>query len=735
MDKHDHSKHKHTVDATSIDTHAANHIPTNEGSSEENTEHDHMAHSHANHSEHVPHIPKAAPVEPPKEHAHEHVMAEGHENMDHASGHAGHHEHMVADFRKRFWVTLGLTIPVTLLSPMIMMLFGFHLDFPGANIVVFVLSTIIFFYGGKPFLKGAMDEWKQRSPGMMFLISLAIVSAYIYSTFTAFFITGSDFYFELATLILIMLLGHWIEMKSQMGASKALEELIKLMPKVAHKLDNAGNTVEVSVETLVPGDHILIKPGEKIPLDGKIFEGDSSVDESMLTGESVPVEKQPGMAAIGGSINGNGVLKVTVEKVGNETYLAQVIQMVTNAQQQKSKAQGLADKAAKWLFYIAVAAGILTFAYWILAADLPFALERMVTVLVIACPHALGLAVPLVNAVSTSIAARNGLLIRNRTQFEEARNIDRIVFDKTGTLTEGNFGVTDILPAEGITEKDLLTLAYSVELQSEHPIAKGIVRKGEAEQLTPLQVKDYRNLTGQGLQALVNGVPVAVVSPGTMDERALVYNHASYDKLAQQGKTVVFVLKENRLQGMIAIADIIRESSYEVVAALKEQEVESIMLTGDNRRVAAYVGEKLGITQVFAEVLPADKSKHIIALKEGNKKVAMVGDGVNDAPALAEADLGIAIGAGTDVAIETADVILVDSDPQDVLTIIRLSKATYRKMVENLIWAVGYNVIAIPLAAGVLNNQGIVITPAIGAAVMSISTIICAVNARMLKID
>lgn len=579
MDKHDHSKHKHTVDATNVDTHAANHIPINEGSSEENTEHHHMAHSHA-----------------------------------------GHHEHMVADFRKRFWVTLGLTIPVTLLSPMIMMLFGFHLDFPGANIVVFVLSTIIFFYGGKPFLKGAMDEWKQRSPGMMLLISLAIVSAYIYSTFTAFFITGSDFYFELATLILIMLLGHWIEMKSQMGASKALEELIKLMPKVAHKLDNAGNTVEVSVETLVPGDHILIKPGEKIPLDGKIFEGDSSVDESMLTGESVPVEKQPGMAAIGGSINGNGVLKVTVEKVGNETYLAQVIQMVTNAQQQKSKAQGLADKAAKWLFYIAVAAGILTFAYWILAADLPFTLERMVTVLVIACPHALGLAVPLVNAVSTSIAARNGLLIRNRTQFEEARNIDRIVFDKTGTLTEGNFGVTDILPAEGIIEKDLLTLAYSVELQSEHPIAKGIVRKGEAEQL-------------------------------------------------------------------------------------------------------------------FAEVLPADKSKHIIALKEGNKKVAMVGDGVNDAPALAEADLGIAIGAGTDVAIETADVILVDSDPQDVLTIIRLSKATYRKMVENLIWAVGYNVIAIPLAAGVLNNQGIVITPAIGAAVMSISTIICAVNARMLKID
>lgn len=706
MDEHDHTQHKHTADATHNVTEAS-HLHQDET---------HTGHEHG-----------TAPARDPGK--------LDHEKMAHASGHAGHHEHMVADFRKRFWVTLGLTIPVTLLSPMIMMLFGFHLDFPGANIVVFGLSTIIFFYGGKPFLKGALDEWKQRSPGMMLLISLAIVSAYIYSTFTAFFITGSDFYFELATLILIMLLGHWIEMKSQLGASKALEELIKLMPKVAHKLDSDGITGEVSVEELVPGDRILIKPGEKIPLDGKIFEGSSSVDESMLTGESVPVEKQPGMAAIGGSINGNGVLKVTVEKVGNETYLAQVIQMVTNAQQQKSQAQGLADKAAKWLFYIAVGAGILTFGYWLFAADLPFALERMVTVLVIACPHALGLAVPLVNAVSTSIAARNGLLIRNRTQFEEARKIDRIVFDKTGTLTEGNFGVTDIVPAEGVAEKELLTLAYSVELQSEHPIAKGIVRKGEAAQLEPLEVKEYQNLTGQGLQALVNGITVAIVSPGTMDERVLAYDRIKYAELAQQGKTVVFVLKEDRLQGMIAIADIIRDSSYAVIAALKEQQIESFMLTGDNSRVADYVGKKIGLAQVFAEVLPAEKSKHIVALKEGNKKVAMVGDGVNDAPALAQADLGIAIGAGTDVAIETADVILVDSDPQDVLTIIRLSKATYRKMVENLIWAVGYNVIAIPLAAGLLNNQGIVITPAIGAAVMSISTIICAVNARLLKIE
>ena len=519
-----------------------------------------------------------------------------------------------------------------------------------------------------------------------------------------------------------------------MGASKALEELIKLMPKVAHRLDAAGNIEEVSIEALVPGERILVKPGEKIPLDGKIYEGLSTVDESMLTGESVPVEKNPGMQAIGGSINGSGVLKLTVEKVGNETYLAQVINMVQAAQQQKSKSQGLADKAAGWLFYIAVTAGLLTFLYWIFAANLAFALERMVTVLVIACPHALGLAVPLVNAVSTSIAARNGLLIRNRTQFEEARKVDRIVFDKTGTLTEGNFGVTDILPAAGVSEKELLTLAYSAESQSEHPIAKGIVRKGEAEGVTLLPATDYQNLTGQGLQVTVDGMQVAVVSPGTMDERGIAYDKETFASLAQQGKTVVFVLKEGSLQGMIANADIIRSSSQEVVAALKEQGIEAIMLTGDNSRAAQYVGDQLGLDQVFAEVLPAEKSKHIAALKSGNKKVAMVGDGVNDAPALAEADLGIAIGAGTDVAIETADVILVDSNPKDVLTIITLSKATYRKMVENLIWAVGYNVIAIPLAAGVLANQGILITPAIGAAVMSISTIICAVNARLLKI-
>lgn len=738
MDEHKHTEHTHTdhtlevpkpIDPHAGHDHSGHHMAPSQPVAAEPQSEKHAAHAHT--EAHEPQLKQAAPQ---SHEQHEQHMAHGPAGHG-ATGHAGHHEQMVADYRKRFWIVLLLTIPVTLLSPMIMMLFGYHFEFPGANFIVFGLSSVIFFYGGKPFLEGAWEEWKNRSLGMMMLISLAIVSAYIYSSFTAFFIEGSDFYFELATLILIMLLGHWIEMKSQMGASKALEELIKLMPKVAHRLDAAGNIEEVSIEALVPGERILVKPGEKIPLDGKIYEGLSTVDESMLTGESVPVEKQPGMQAIGGSINGSGVLKLTVEKVGNETYLAQVINMVQAAQQQKSKSQGLADKAAGWLFYIAVTAGLLTFLYWIFAADLAFALERMVTVLVIACPHALGLAVPLVNAVSTSIAARNGLLIRNRTQFEEARNVDRIVFDKTGTLTEGNFGVTDILPAAGVSEKELLTLAYSAESQSEHPIAKGIVRKGEAESVALLPVTDYQNLTGQGLQVTVDGMQVAVVSPGTMDERGITYDKETFASLAQQGKTVVFVLKEGILQGMIANADIIRSSSHEVVTALKEQGIEAIMLTGDNSRAAQYVGDQLGLAQVFAEVLPAEKSKHIAALKAGNKKVAMVGDGVNDAPALAEADLGIAIGAGTDVAIETADVILVDSNPKDVLTIITLSKATYRKMVENLIWAVGYNVIAIPLAAGVLANQGFLITPAIGAAVMSISTIICAVNARLLKIN
>lgn len=694
-------------------------------------DHQHHVHGHMEQEGHQHHDHKHM------EHSHDH---HNHEHMDHGGhtshgGHAGHHAHMVEDFKKRFWISLVLAIPISVLSPMIQMLFGYEIDFTGDSLLLFLLSTIIFIYGGKPFLQGAFDELKSRAPGMMMLISLAIVTSYVYSTLTTFFITGSDFFFELATLIVIMLLGHWIEMKSIMGASKALEELIKLMPKEAHKIDSDGNIVDVSVEDLIPGDKILVKSGEKIPIDGSIFEGESTVDESMLTGESVPVEKKAGMEAIGGSINGSGVLKITVSRTGNDTYLSQVIQLVSDAESTKSKAQGYADIAAKWLFYVAVVVGIITLAYWATTGDFEFALERMVTVLIIACPHALGLAGPLVTSRSTSIAAKKGLLIRNRVAFESAYKVNRVVFDKTGTLTEGNFGITDIYPTKGVSEDELLKLAYSIETQSDHPIAKGIVREGKERKLELYEVKDFKNLTGKGLTADVNGAEVSVISPGAMKANHISFDEKIYEKLAAQGKTVVFVVKDDVLQGMIALADIIRKSSFDVIKKLHDRGIETVMMTGDNSRVANYVGEQLGISKVIAEVLPHEKSKYVKELKQGGKKVAMTGDGINDAPALAEADLGIAIGAGTDVAIETADVILVNSNPSDILNIIRLSKATSRKMFQNLVWAAGYNIVAIPLAAGVLYNVGIVITPAIGAVIMSLSTIICAINAQLLKIE
>lgn len=714
--KHEHAEHGHHDHSKHGIHEHHNHKEHNHQSSDEEQ-------GHYNHNDHAHHHPNGQKGH--QQHSHDHPH----------SGHGGDHEHMIKDFKRRFWVSLILAIPISYLSEMIQMLFGYEVDFTGDTLLLFLLSTIVFFYGGKPFLQGAWDEFKTRTPGMMMLISLAIVTSYVYSTLTAFFIEGSDFFFELATLIVIMLLGHWIEMKSIMGASKALEELIKLMPKEAHKIDTTGNIVEVSVEDLLPGDQILVKSGEKIPLDGEIFEGESNVDESMLTGESVPVEKGPGMEVIGGAINGEGVLKIKVSKTGKDTYLSQVIQLVSDAEQTKSKAQGFADIAAKWLFYVAVVVGIITLAYWMTTGDFEFALERMVTVLIIACPHALGLAGPLVTSRSTSIAAKKGLLIRNRIPFESAWKVDRVVFDKTGTLTEGNFGVTDVHPNKGVNEEELLKLAYSVETQSDHPIAKGIVKEGKERGLELYEVKDFQNLTGKGLVAQVNGAEIAVVSPGTMRANNISFDEETYNKLAAQGKTVVFVLKDNELQGMIALADIIRESSYHVIKALNERGIETVMMTGDNSRVANYVGEKLGLSKVIAEVLPHEKSNNVKQLKQGGKKVAMIGDGINDAPALAEADLGIAIGAGTDVAIETADVVLVNSNPVDILNIIKLSKATSRKMVQNLGWAAGYNIIAIPLAAGVLYNIGIVITPAIGAVVMSLSTIICAINAQLLKID
>ncbi len=655
-------------------------------------------------------------------------------NNKHQDSSHTHHKMMVEDFKRRFYISLILTIPILLLSPMIHSFLGVDWSFKGSPYILAGLSTLLFFYGGKPFFLGARDELKEKLPAMMTLIAFAIIIAYTYSVAATFFIEGTDFFWELATLVVIMLLGHWIEMKSVMGASHALDELIKLIPEEAHLIFEDGAVKDVKIDEIQEGDSILVKPGEKIPIDGKIFEGTSEVNEAMISGESVPVAKKVGDEIIGGSLNGDGSLKFTVSKIGDETFLSQVKRLVQEAQKSKSKNQRLADTAAKWLFYIASSAGTITFIVWMLInGDLAFSIERAVTVIIISCPHALGLAIPLVTSSSTSIGAKNGLLIRNRLAFEEGRNLDAIVFDKTGTLTKGEFGVTDIHPIN-ISEEELLTIAYSVELESNHPIAQGIVRKGEELSLKPVKVSNYQSLPGKGLQATIDEENVYVVSPGFMKEEKKEFDKETYEKLAKMGKTVIFVIKEGVLLGFIALADQLHDHAIEAISTIQSMGIETIMLTGDNQRVASYVGEKLGINTVIAEVLPQDKSAKIKELQEEGKKVGMIGDGVNDAPSLAVADLGIAIGAGTDVAIETADIILVKSNPLDIVNLLKLSKATYKKIVQNLFWATFYNAIALPLAAGVLFNQGIVISPALGAALMSLSTIIVAINAKMLKI-
>lgn len=667
---------------------------------------------------------------------HNHSM-EAMGEMDHSSMQMSgmdHHAMMVQDFKRRFWVSLAVMIPILVLSPMIQMFLGVDWRFPGDSYILLALSTFLFFYGGWPFLKGAKDELRHKSPAMMTLIALAIIVAYVYSAATVFGVQGSDFFWELASLIVIMLLGHWIEMRSVMGASKALEELAKLMPESAHMIMDNGETMEMPVSSLKAGQAVLVKPGEKIPIDGIVYEGDSEVNEAMITGEAVPVEKGKGDEVIGGSVNGDGILKFKVSHVGDDTFLSQVIRLVRDAQASKSNTQRLADRAAKWLFYIALTTGIITFITWMaIEGNLNFAVTRAVTVIIICCPHALGLAMPLVTSVLTSLAAKNGLLIRNRAAFENARNLDTVVFDKTGTLTEGSFGVTDI-KADSVSEDDLLAIAASVEENSEHPIARGIVEAGKSRELAMLRVTDYQNLTGEGLRASVDGRPVKIVSPGYLKREGIAFDEKSYSSLAGEGKTVVFILRENKLLGFIALSDVARPTAKEAVDELKQMEVASIMLTGDNQRAADYVARQLDINQVFAEVLPGDKASKIDELHRDGRRVAMTGDGVNDAPSLAKADLGIAIGAGTSVAIETADVILVKSDPLDVVGILKLSRATFKKMVQNLIWATAYNVVALPLAAGVLYYQGVVISPAAGAVLMSLSTIIVAINARLLKL-
>ena len=649
--------------------------------------------------------------------------------------HHDHHAHMVADFRKRFWISLIITVPILVLSPMIQEFLGIResIRFTGDLYVLFALSSVVFFYGGYPFLKGIFNELKSAKPGMMTLISIAITVAYLYSSAVVFGLLGKIFFWELATLIDIMLLGHWIEMKSVMGASKALEELARLMPSDAHKIMPNGTVKDVSLSDLNSGDKVLIKPGEKIPADGEVIEGETSVNESMLTGESVPVSKKKGIKVIGGSVNGEGSITVEVQKTGKDSYLSQVIDLVRQAQESKSKTQDLANRAAVWLTIVALVGGAITMFVWlaIVHKDLAFALERTVTVMIITCPHALGLAVPLVVAVSTAISASNGLLIRDRAAFERARNIQAIIFDKTGTLTQGKFGVTDTLMiGNDINEKELLKYAASVESHSEHPIAKGVVSSTDEK----FPVQNFKAITGKGAEGSVEGKDIKVVSPGYLREQKITINDERIQVLSSQGKTVVFVLVDGELKGALALADIIRPESKAAIARLKDMGIRCMMLTGDNKQVAKWVSEEIGLDEYFAEVLPDEKSAKIKEVQSRGLIVAMTGDGVNDAPALAQADVGIAIGAGTDVAVETADIILVRSNPIDAVAIIGLAKATYRKMIQNLIWATGYNVVAIPLAAGVLYPK-ILLGPAMAAVFMSLSTVIVAINAKFLKVE
>lgn len=680
------------------------------------TSHEHH-HNHETHSNH-------------SQHNHDDHQSHG----DHS--HHGHHDHgdMVTDFKKRFYISLIITIPILILSPMLQDLVGLDFQVPFQSYILFLLSTFVFFYGGWPFITGGLDELKEKNPGMMTLIGLAILVAYVYSSLTVFGVEGQDFFWELATLIDIMLLGHWIEMRSVMGASNALEELVKLMPEEAHKIDEDGHVESVQVSALKHEDHVLVKPGEKVPVDGIILEGQSAIDESMLTGESIPVEKNTGDEVIGGSVNSEGSLTIQVEKTGDDSYLSQVVELVKEAQESNSKTQDITNRAAKWLFYIALLSGFLTLFIWlILGNTFDVALERMVTVMVITCPHALGLAAPLVIAVSTSISARHGLLIRNRANFERGRNLNAIVFDKTGTLTEGEFGVTDIVPMDDHDEMDVLNWAASLEQHSEHPIASGIVNMAHEKEMTLKQITDFESLTGKGIQGKVDGHKVNVISPGAVSDYQKNYDEAQFQNMSEEGKTVVFVMLDDVLIGMIALADIVRDTAKKAVADLKQKNIHSVMLTGDNQKVADWVAEQIGIDEVYAEVLPNEKADKVKELKEQGWKVAMTGDGINDAPALATADLGIAIGAGTDVAMETADVVLVKSNPEDVVALLDLSKKTYRKMIQNLWWAAGYNILAIPLAAGALAPIGIVLSPAVGAVLMSLSTIIVAINAKLLK--
>jgi Cu2+-exporting ATPase len=643
-----------------------------------------------------------------------------------ASGHMMH----TGMFKRRFFVCLALTIPVLILSEAIQTWFNYTLTIPYQGYILLILSVIIYAYGGWPFLKGLTQELRRAQPGMMTLIGTAISVAFFFSAATVFVPVGRDFFWELATLIDVMLLGHWIEARSVLGASRALEELVKIMPTMAHLVKN-GDIKDVPVSELQAGDVVLVRPGEKIPSDGVVTEGESYVNEALLTGESKPVHKAKEDKVIGGAINGDGALRTKIERTGEETYLAQVITLVRQAQESRSRTQDLANRAAALLFYVAVSAGAITYVVWAVVGTAQFALTRTVTVLVIACPHALGLAIPLVVALSTSITAKSGILIRDRKAFEMVKDVNAVVFDKTGTLTTGQFGVSDVVSY--ISEGELLRLAASVEKDSEHIIAKAIVDYARNKGARIPKVGDFKAIPGKGTQGKVEGKEVYMGSPNLLKELNIEANDEKIAALQEQGKTVVFTVVDGKLAGAFALADKVREESRMAIQDLKAAGVKVYMLTGDAEAVAKGVSKELNIDDYFAQVLPDQKAEKVKSLKEKGYRVAMVGDGINDAPALVTADVGIAIGAGTDVAIESADIILVKNDPRDVPKVADLSKKTYSKMVQNLWWAAGYNIFAIPLAAGILANFGVIIDPAVGAILMSLSTVLVAINSQTLR--
>ncbi len=647
--------------------------------------------------------------------------------------HKGHHTNI---FKVKFWVSFILSIPVVLYSDITQKLLGTSLpNFPGSEFIPLLLASIIFFYGGWVFIASAYRELKAKMPGMMTLIALAISVAYIYSIFVVFSGKGRDLFWELATLITVMLLGHWLEMRAVKGAQSALQELSKLLPEET-EVERDGKMMTISIEELKEGDIVIVKPGGRVPADGVVVEGVSEVDESIVTGESKPVSKQKEDAVIAGTMNGDGLLKVRVDKIGEETFLANVMRLVREAQASKSKLQLLSDRAAFYLTTVAVVVGGVTFAAWLAAGDFPFAIERTVAVLVIACPHALGLAVPLVASISTTMAARNGFLVKQRLALEAARNVDVVLFDKTGTLTKGSFGVEKIVPAKDKEEEFVAQIAASVNQYSEHPLAKAIVQYARERKIELLPVSDFQRIPGKGAEAQWDGQRVVVGSPALLEEHSVSLSsdmEQEVSTLSQQGKTVVYVLKGNSLIGAIALGDIIREESREAIRSLHAMGIKTAMITGDHKQVAQWVAQELGLDEYFAQVLPDEKVQKVKELQERGMSVAMVGDGVNDAPALTQADLGIAIGAGTNVAIESAGIILVRDDPRDIVRVIRLSRLTYRKMIQNLWWAAGYNIVAIPLAAGILYSQGILLQPAVAAILMSFSTVIVAVNAVILR--